>query len=375
MSETIPRTHTHVSAGPKPSSRPTRHCLAVALTVCALVAASCAGNGSTDEAGGADEAGDVVRVVTYEAFALPAAAAAAFEEATGASIEVVATGDANTMLSKALLSAGAPEGDVIFGVDNISAAEAANEDLLVQWRPDGADALSPELAPPDVVAASLTPIDTSEVCVNIDETYFADNALIAPSSFEDLADPAYRDLLSVQSPVTSSPGMAFLLGTVETYGEDGFIDYWDRLGANGVRVSPSWDDAYYGDYTVNEGDRPLVVSYASSPPAEVVFSEGARTEPASAVLEETCVSQVEYAGVLEGAEQPELARELLEFMLADGWQSELPLTNFVYPVTDVALPEEFAKWAPRPPAPITVDTEAVAQSRDEWLEQWRNAME
>ena len=330
--------------------------------------------GSADEGAQASGA-DVVRLVTYEAFALPEAAAAAFEEETGASIEVIATGDANTMLSKALLSAGAPEGDVIFGIDSLSAAEAASEPLLEKWLPTEAADLPAGIAPPAVVADSLTPIDTSEVCVNADAGWFAQSQLAVPETFEDLAGADYSELLSVQSPVTSSPGTAFLAGTVEEFGEDGFEAYWQRLADNGVRISPSWDDAYYGDYTVNGGDRPMVVSYASSPPAEVVFSEGERTEPVSVVLESTCVTQVEYAGVLSGAAEPELARELVEFMLGEQWQSELPLTNFVYPATDVPLPAEFQQWAPRPADPVVPDVEAVARARDEWLERWRSTME
>ena len=366
-------------SGPSRRRRPLIASIFLAAA-CTSLAVSCSQEDpdASADAGSSATGGDepeVVRIVTYEAFALPEQAAAAFEEQTGATIEVVATGDANTMLSKALLSAGAPEGDVIFGIDNISASEAANEELLERWTPEAAEALDPEFDPPAVVADSLTPIDTSEVCVNIDTSWFDSAGVAPPATFDDLAADEYRDLLSVQSPVTSSPGMAFLLGTVETYGEDGFIGYWQELADNGVRVSPSWDDAYYGDYTVNGGDRPLVVSYASSPPAEVVFSEGERTEPASGVLEDTCVTQVEYAGVLTGAENPDLARELLEFMLTDEWQSALPLTNFVYPVTDAPLPPEFDQWAPRPQDPTKVDVEAVSELRDEWLEQWRSAME
>ncbi|MCP4434302.1 MAG: thiamine ABC transporter substrate-binding protein [Actinomycetia bacterium] len=362
-----------------PPRGPARRRAALAVAVAAfLTAAACSSEESSsgdDADEGSDASGEVVRLITYDAYALPEQAVEAFEEQSGATVEVVATGDSGTMLAKALLSAGAPEGDVIFGIDNTTAAEAASEPLLEQYRPEAASALDVALAPPGVVADSLTPIDTSEVCVNVDASWFADNDLDLPETFDDLADPSYAGLLSVQSPVSSSPGMAFLLGTVETYGEDGWIDYWGRLAANDVRVSPSWDDAYYGDYTVSGGDRPMVVSYASSPPAEVVFSEGERTEPASVVMDDTCVTQVEYAGVLAGAEHPELARELLDFMLSEEWQRGLPLSNFVYPVTDVELPEEFARWAPRPEQPVVVDVDAVATSRDDWVERWREAME
>jgi thiamine transport system substrate-binding protein len=345
------------------------------LVVTSLVAASC----GSDEPGGGeaseDGTGRTVRLLTYDAFALPEDAAAAFEEATGAAVEVVPAGDTGAMLAGALLGAGSPEADVIFGIDNTIATEAASAPLLEEYLPEAAGALPEGLSAPGEVADRLTPVDTSEVCVNVDREWFAQQGLDPPATFDDLADPAVSGLLSVQSPVNSSPGLAFLLGTVETYGEDGFEEYWRRLRANDVRVSPSWDDAYYNDYTVNGGDRPLVVSYASSPPAEVVFSEGARREPASTVMSGTCVTQVEYAGVLAGAKSPGLARELVDFMLDERWQSELPLTNFVYPVTDVELPEEFRRWAPRPEDPILVDAAAVGEARDQWIEQWRNVME
>lgn len=342
------------------------------LAVTSLAAASC---GSDEPEGGETADGRTVRLLTYDAFALPEGAAAAFEEATGAAVEVVPAGDTGAMLAGALLSAGSPEADVIFGIDNTIATEAAAARLLEEYRPEAAAALPDGLSAPGEVAGQLTPVDTSEVCVNADDEWFAQRDLDPPAGFDDLADPAYAGLLAVQSPVNSSPGLAFLLGTVETYGEDGFEAYWGRLRANDVRVSPSWDDAYYNDYTVNGGDRPLVVSYASSPPAEVVFSDGARREPASSVLAGTCVTQVEYAGVLAGAENPELARRLVAFMLDERWQSELPLTNFVYPVTDVELPEEFRRWAPRPEDPILLDAAAVGEARDQWIEQWRGVME
>ncbi len=358
----------------KSNSCPRRTGIASTLLACALLGA-CGDDGAATDADDRDADPPTVRVLTYDAFALSEDAAAAFEEATGATIEIIAAGDGAAMLAGALLTAGSPEADVIFGIDNTTAAEVASAPLLVDYTPAAASDLPAELAAPSEVAGQLTPIDTSEVCINVDESWFADKGLVPPSGFDDLTDPAYRGLLSVQSPVNSTPGLAFLMGTIDTYGDDGFETYWGALADNDVRVAPSWDDAYYNDYTVSGGDRPLVVSYASSPPAEVVFSEGARNEPVSSVLEATCVTQVEYAGVLEGAEHPELAEQLVAFMLTDDWQSELALSNFVYPVTDVELPPEFQQWAPRPENAIKVDAEMVGESRDEWIEQWRSVME
>jgi thiamine transport system substrate-binding protein len=342
---------------------------ALALAVAALV--GCSGDDGT----GGDDEPTTVRLLTYDSFALPEAAAAAFEEQTGARIEVVATGDSGSMLTGALLSAGDPEADVIFGIDDSSATRALSEELLVPI-----DAATLEQVPSQhrlegEGADLLVPIDIGDVCMNVDAAWFADKGIPAPTNLDQLTDPTYRDLLVVPSPVTSSPGLSFLVGTVDRYGADGWVDYWAALEANGVRVRPSWDDAYSTDYTASGGDRPIVLSYASSPPAEVVYSDGERTEPASTVMLDSCTSQVEYAGVLRGTPEPELAQELVAFMVGEAWQEELPLTNFVFPVQDVELPEEFVKWAPRAADPMGLPPAVIDEGRDRWIEAWREQME
>ncbi len=351
----------------------------VAVMVASAAVAAC-GGGSDDASDGASDdpsggTGATVRLLTYDSFALPEEAAAAFEARTGATVEVVATGDSGTMLTGALLSAGDPEGDVIFGIDDTSATRALDADLLDPVDPSVLDDVPAGYRLDGAAAELLVPIDTGDVCMNLDAGWFADNGIAPPTDLDQLTEPAYRDLLVVPSPVTSSPGLAFLIGTVDRYGEDGWSEYWAQLEANGVRVRPSWDDAYYSDYTVSGGDRPIVLSYASSPPAEVVFSEGERTEPASTVMLDSCTAQVEYAGVLRGTEQPELAAELVEFMVSDAWQQELPLTNFVFPVTDVELPVEFQQWAPRAEDPMGLAPERIDEGRDRWIEAWREQME
>lgn len=345
------------------------------LAAAALVALACGSTDDSAEGSDPDAKPETVRLLTYDSFALDDDAAAAFTEATGARIEVIPAGDSGAMLAGALLTAGEPEADVIFGIDNTTVDKAVDGDLLEASSPPAAEDLAPELGAPGDAADVLTPVDTSEVCVNVDSGWFADAGIDPPVDFEDLSSETLRDLLVVQNPVNSSPGLAFMLGTTEVFGEEGWLEYWQALKSNGVRVSPSWDDAYYNDYTVNGGDRPLVLSYASSPPAEVVFSEGALDEPVSTVADGTCVTQVEYAGVLAGAEHPELARDLVEFMLSDPWQEAVALSNFVYPVTDVELPEEFRLWAPRPADPVVLDAQAVGRNLDRWLEQWRSVME
>lgn len=354
---------------------------AATLVTCAALVAGCGDGGSEGGASG-EGAGDeptTVRLLTYDSFALPEAAAEAFTERTGATIEVIAAGDSGTMLTGALLSAGDPEADVIFGIDDASVTRALSEDLLEPLDDPAIqralDAVPESLRPGGEVGERLVPIDTGDVCVNVDTEWFEREQVEPPTSLDQLADPAYRDLLVVPSPVTSSPGLAFLIGTIDRYGEDGWSDYWQQLKDNGVRVRPSWDDAYSTDYTVSGGDRPMVLSYASSPPAEVVFSEGERTEPASSVLLDTCTAQTEFAGVLAGTDRPELALELLAFMLDPAWQQELPLANFVFPVVDVELPEVFTEFAPRATDPMGLAPDVIDEGRDRWIEQWRELME
>ncbi len=347
-----------------------------ALGVVALIGAASCG---TDDNGSADGASDAespkVVLVTYDSFVMPEGAAEEFESRTGATIEVVATGDSGTMLTGALLTAGSPDGDVIFGIDDNSVGPALSEDLLDPVAPSTVELVPEQFRLGGAGAERLVAIDSGDVCMNVDEEWFASNGVVAPTTIEQLADPEYRDLLVVSSPVTSSPGLAFLIGSVDRFGEDGWIDYWAALEENGVRVRPSWDDAYNSDYTVSGGDRPIVLSYASSPPAEVIFSDGARSEPASSVMVDSCVAQREFAGVLRGTEQPELAAELLEFMLSPQWQQGLPLANFVIPVTDVELPDEFQRWAARPEQPMSLAPDVVDERRDEWIEAWREQME
>jgi len=346
--------------------------------MCAALAVGCGGGddgGSSAGPADDDATAQTVRLLTYDSFALPEAAAAAFEEQTGSEIEVIAAGDSGTMLTGALLSAGDPEADVIFGIDDTSASRAVEGDLLDPVAPEVVGSVPERYRPDGAGADLLVPIDTGDVCMNVDSEWFAAEGIAPPETLEQLTDPAYRDLLVVPSPVTSSPGLAFLIGTVDRYGEQGWLEYWAQLADNGLRVRPSWDDAYSTDYTVSGGDRPIVLSYASSPPAEVIFSEGERSAPASTVMLDSCTGQVEFAGVLRGTDRPELAAELVEFMLSDAWQRELPLANFVFPVMDVELPEEFSRWATRAEDPMGLAPDVIDENRDGWIEAWREQME
>ena len=241
-----------------------------------LVLAACSSETTDTEpeaASTADLAGQTVQLLTHDSFALSDDVIADFESSTGVTLELVSGGDAGSMVAGAILAAGAPTADVIFGVDNTLVTRALDSDVFEAYTSTEAGALRPELAERSF-DGRVTPIDFGDVCINIDDTYFAAEGIAPPTTLDDLTDPQYRDLLVVQDPGTSSPGLAFALSTVSRYG-DGWVDYWQRLRDNGVKVAGSWSDAYYGDFTFGGGgDRPIVVSYATSPPAEIVYAEG-----------------------------------------------------------------------------------------------------
>lgn len=308
-----------------------------------------------------DDGPTTIRLVTYDSFPTKDTplndALAEFSADTGIAVQIVIAGDAGTMVTKAALTAGNPEGDVMWGVDNtlLSAATGA-----------------------EVFDGDPVEVDRGDVCVNYDKAWFAEKGLQPPVTLDDLTKPEYRDLLVVQDATASSPGLAFLLATVARYGDEGWQQYWRDLVANGVEVADSWSTAYYERFSGaagSDGDRPLVVSYGTSPPAEVVFADPpidpATGDAPTGVAEGTCFRQVEYAGVLRGTDHGDAAAKLLEFLTGERFQRELPLTLFVYPAnTDAELPEVFTKFAVSPAEPFTVDPADIEANRTTWQEQW-----
>lgn len=336
---------------------------AVLTLALAALAAAC---------GGGPAPPATVRLLTHDSFVISDEARAAFAAATGLQIEVLAAGDAGSMVNQAILAVGNPVADVLFGVDTTFLSRALEADLFVGYEsPALAGALPGLAADPE---HRVTPIDYGDVCLNYDKAYFADTP--APQSLADLTDPAYRGLLVVEDPGTSSPGLAFLLSTIVTFGEEGdytWRDYWADLRANDVRVAAGWEEAYYGTFSggSGEGDRPIVVSYASSPPAEVVYADPPVTEAPTAVVTDGCFRQVEFAGILRGTPREAAARALIDFLLSERFQEEVPLSMFVFPALAAAeLPPEFVAHTRVPAAPLAMDPAEIEANRERWIEEW-----
>jgi len=326
----------------------------IAAIVIALLAVSACSSAATEEP-------TELVLLTHDSFAVSKGTLEAFTAETGIRVVVLQGGDAGTLVTQAVLSKDNPTGDVMFGVDNTLLTRAL--DLFVPYE-------SPALAnvDPSLVADSrVTPIDFGDVCLNYDKSAFSE--VPPPSGLDDLIDPAYANMLVVENPATSSPGLAFLLATIAEYGEDGWQDYWTALLANGTVVAPDWETAYYANFTGGGGTgSPIVVSYASSPPAGVIFAEEPTDEALTATVTEGCFRQVEYAGILKDSEA---ARKLVDFMLSKEFQEDIPLNMFVFPaVTDAALPTEFVDYTEIPSNPLTMDPAVIDANRDRWIDEW-----
>ncbi|NBP51219.1 MAG: thiamine ABC transporter substrate-binding protein [Actinobacteria bacterium] len=319
--------------------------------------------------GGADTG--TITIVAHDSFTPSEGIFDAFTARTGLRVEVVRAGDAGQAVTAAGLTPGNPVGDVLWGADTTLLSRAIDDGIFEPYESPNLAAMPPDLAA-TVPGREATPVDTGDVCINYDIAWFASRGIQPPATFEDLADPRLRDLLVVPSPLTSSPGLAFLLGTITELG-DGWEAYWQRLRDNGVLVVDGWTEAYTVEFSGSSGSgpRPIVVSYATSPPAEVLFADPPVDEAPTAVATATCTRQVEYAGVLRGTDQPDGARQLVDFLTGPEFQADLPLTQFVHPVRrDVALPDAFVRWAARPEDPIRLDPAEVSANRAAWLERW-----
>ncbi len=339
-----------------------RACLPVLVIGLAASACSAVGESSTQD----EPDSDRVVLVTHESFNLPKRLVKQFETESGYDLVVRQSGDAGTLTNKLVLTQDDPLGDVAFGVDNTFASRALDEGVFASY-----DATLPAGAEDLVIAGDddhrLAPIDEGNVCINVDDTWFADQDLTPPATLDDLTKPEYKDLLVLSGAATSSPGMAFLLTTVAAYGDD-WPDYWTRLMDNGALLTDGWSDAYQVDFTQGggSGDRPIVLSYDSSPAFTV--SDGASSTSA---LLDTCFRQVEYAGVLDGAANPDGAEELIDFLLTPKVQAALPDSMYVFPVDeDVQLPAEWARFALQPTDPYDVDPAEISENRDDWLREW-----
>ena len=310
--------------------------------------------------------GTTLTMVAYDSFFVSDGIFDAFEAETGITVEILTSADTGTMVSEAVLTAGDPVADVMWGIDNTFLCRGLENDIFTPYESALLDTIDDALKLDP--HSRVTPVDFSDLCVN----YWTD-ALDgpAPTTIADLADEAYASTFVTENPETSAPGMGFLLSTIAAFGDGGWQDYWTRLADNGVAVTPGWSEAYYGEFIAGGGDRAIVMSYASSPVAELLFADPPVDVPPTEALLDSCFRSIEFAGILAGTDHPEAAALLVDFLLSPTFQEDIPLNMFIFPANSEAeLPPEFVEWAPLSDSPFTLAPDVIEANRDAWTEEW-----
>ena len=317
-----------------------------------------------------------ITLMTHDSFNISKEVIEIFEKENKVTVRFLKSGDAGAALIQAILSKKNPLADVFFGVDNSFMSRALDADIFLPYD-------SPLLANiPEHLKMDqqnrLLPVDYGDVCLNYDKAWFKKHNLSPPNDLSDLIKPEFKGLTVVDNPATSSPGMAFLLATIGRFGEEGYLAFWQKMRENNVLVANGWEDAYYGHFTsASKGDRPIVVSYASSPPAVVYYSETSLTEaPTAAVVSDgSAFRQVEFVGILKGTAKLKLAQKLVDFILGVAFQEDIPLQMFVFPANSKAtLPAVFTKHAVVAQKPASVEPAAIERNRNKWIEEWTNTV-
>ena len=320
------------------------------------------------------EGSRTLTILTHDSFAISEDVISQFEEENNVKVSFVLSGDTGSSLNKVILTKDAPLGDVYYGVDNTFLSRALDEDIFETYASPLLTDIPDQFKLDDQNRA--LPVDYGDVCINYDKAYFTAKNLAVPQSLDDLLKPEYEGLLVVENPAVSSPGLAFLLATIAQYGEDGYLTYWQQLKDNGLVVVNDWGTAYYTNFSASsgKGPQPMVVSYATSPAAEVIYA----TEPldeaptASIIGENTCFRQIEFVGIIKNTPNRDLAEKFVDYMLSVPFQEDIPMNMFVLPVNSNAqLPEEFVKYIQMPDAPARLSYEEINASRETWIEAWQ----
>lgn len=314
-------------------------------------------------------------LMSHDSFAISEAVLEQFEQQHGVKIILLPAGDTGSALNQAILAKNNPLADVFFGVDNTFMSRALEEDIFVPYESPVLAQIDDPLKQDDTYR--LLPVDFGDVCLNYDIDWFASRDIDPPNQLKDLLLPTYESLVVVENPATSSPGLAFLLATISEFGTEGdftYLDFWREMRANGALVTDGWEEAYFGHFSAaGTGDRPIVVSYASSPSAEIIFAEPPLDEPPTASISGpgTCFRQIEFVGILKGTSNLELAQKFIDFMLSEDFQADIPLNMFVFPSNvNVELPEVFVDWAEIPEETATVSPDEIEANRELWVESW-----
>ena len=286
-----------------------------------------------------------VTLISHDSFVISPDLINEFEKTSGFKLRLLKAGDAGALTNKLILTKNSPIADVVFGIDNTLESKALKAKLI-----DG----------------DLRATDYGDVCFNYDKYWFAEKKIVPPKSVNDLILPAYRKLVVIENPNTSSTGLSFLAATTDKYGSS-WQKYWLALKENDVKVDDGWDKAYNIDFSgsAGKGKFPIVLSYATSPAAEVRNGESQ-----IANILDGCFRQTEFVGLLNRAKNKKGAKALIDFLLDKRFQSSFPETMYMYPINDQAnIPNDWKKFNSEPSRTYGDNLDFANQS-ETWLKEW-----
>ena len=308
-----------------------------------------------------------LRVLTHSSFNLPKPLLGEFERSAGVRLLLIKGGDAGEMLNKLILTRAKPIADVVFGIDNALWHKAHAANVLDPY--DGPAARQPSVAE---VGAGVVPVTYGFVNLNADKAWLAREKRSVPTNLLELTRPEWAGKLVVPNPATSSPGLAFLLATVGGLGEEAAFAWWAQMRANGLKVVKGWSEAYYTEFSRNGGSRPLVVSYASSPAAEVFYSKEKITVPPTLnlLLKGGMFRQVEGVALVRGGGQRAAAGQFIEFLRSPAVQQALQTEMWMLPADKGAAPVAALASVPTPEAVDNPSADTLAASSGQWVTRW-----
>jgi thiamine transport system substrate-binding protein len=318
----------------------------------------------------------ILKIMTHDSFAIPEHIIQIFEAENNVTLQFLKTGDTGSSVNKAVLSLNNPLADVFYGIDNTFLSRGLKEGIFVAYQ-------SPALVNVDDTFKLdpnhfVTPIDYGDVCLNFDNAYFEENNLSVPKTLSELTLPVYKSLLVVENPAISSPGLSFLFATIGAFGEEESFNYWQDLIENDVLIVNDWETAYYQEFSMWGGSRPIVVSYSSSPLFEYLYSEEEIEIPPTSVLtlSESCFRQIEFAGILKGTKNLTLAEKWIDYMLSLDFQNEILLNMYVFPVNNqIEFDSTYVEFIPNPSNPILLDLQLIDENRENWITPWRELIQ
>ncbi len=350
-----------LTARARRSGRGTRTVLTLAIAVLSLLIAGT----PLFAAGVQEEEPDQLTVYTYDAFpeVLEDLIVEHFEAEYGIAVDLQRQADTGGLYNQLFLERNNPQADVAIGLDTTYLGQVIKDELLEPYKPERADAIPENLIVDEQFRA--IPFDYGGIVLNYDSEAID----TPPTDWDDLTDERFRDSIIVMNPNTSSPGRNFLLHTIYEFGEDGFLDYWERLAPNILTVTPGWSEGY-GLYT--EGEAPIVLSYETSPAFHIEFEDEDRYRPL--IFNDEAFYQIEVMGIVRGTQRREAAEKLIEYVLSEEFQQEIPLSQFMYPVReDIELPASFGQ-IDRAERSVSLDPSRVAENIDDWLQAWEDVM-